>query len=138
VTATAALARLRRFLLALAAALLVGSVVELVLTGHAEDALQLIPFVLCAVGLATLLAYRVSPSPATRLALRGTMLVTGLGSLLGIALHLWANLELAREVRPDAVGLDLAVATLTGGVPLLAPAILAVAAAVVLAATTEA
>jgi hypothetical protein len=138
VTERAALGRLRRFLLGLAAALLIGTVAELVLTGHDEDAVQLIPFGLCAVGLAALLLHRLRPGRASVMGLRGVMVVTALGSLLGVAQHLVGNLELAREVRPDAGGIDLALATLTGGIPLLAPGILAVAAAVALAAVADA
>ena len=49
------LARLRRFLLLFSALLFVGAFVELWLTGHTENFVQLIPFALCGLALIALL-----------------------------------------------------------------------------------
>ena len=69
------LRRLRTFLSALAAALFAGTIVELILEGHVEDQLQFVPFVLCGLGLAALVALRARPGRHTVLAVRAVMAV---------------------------------------------------------------
>jgi hypothetical protein len=132
------LRRLRTFLLGLAAVLFVGSVVELVLAEHTESPSQLATFALCGLGLLALVALRMHPGRRTLLALRIAMGVVAVGSLVGIGLHFWGNLELGRETQPNADAATLLVTALTGGVPLLAPGILAVSATLAIAATYSA
>lgn len=132
------LRRLRTFLLRLAAVLLVGSIVELVLAEHTESPSQLAAFALCGFGLLALAAVWVWPCHRTVLALRIAMAVVAFGSLVGVGLHFWGNLELGRETQPNADPASLLVIALTGGVPLLAPGILAVSATLAIAATYSA
>ncbi|MBI3967765.1 MAG: hypothetical protein HY329_19165 [Chloroflexi bacterium] len=132
------LRRLRGFLFGLAAALLIGTTLELVLVGHAEDLLQLIPFALCGLGLLALLVAWLRPSHGSVLTLRIVMVALALWALLGSGLHPRGNLELARETQPNAMTAQLAAATLAGGNPLLAPGILTVVAALALAGTYSA
>jgi hypothetical protein len=132
------LRRLRTFLSALTAALLVGTVVELLLVGHAEDPIQITPYVLCGLGLVAVAAAWLRPGPRTLLAMRLILAAMAIGSLVGVALHFVGNVELLRETQPNADTLRLLRGGLTGGVPLLAPGILAVSAAVGLAATYSA
>jgi hypothetical protein len=132
------LRRLRTFLLRLAAVLFVGSVVELVLAEHIESPSQLAAFALCGLGLLALVALWMHPGRRTVLALRIAMGVVAVGSLVGIGLHFWGNLELGRETQPNADAATLLVTALTGGVPLLAPGILAVSATLAIAATYSA
>ena len=129
--------RLRRFLLITAACLCVGTVVELLLAKHYGEPMQLVPFGLCAVGLVAALAALRSPSRASLLALRGVMGLNLLGSLLGVYEHLEGNASFALELRPGAGWSDVLLPTLTGAAPLLAPGILALAAALAVAATYE-
>jgi hypothetical protein len=129
--------RLRTFLLATSAFLCVGTVVELLLAEHYGDAVQLVPFVLCGVGLAVVVAALRSPARATLLALRGVMALLLLGSLFGVYEHLESNAEFALELRPGAALSDVLLPTLTGAAPLLAPGILALAAALAIAATYQ-
>ncbi|HEX8456848.1 MAG TPA: hypothetical protein VF656_05980 [Pyrinomonadaceae bacterium] len=129
------LSRLRRFLLAFSVVLLGGAVSELWLIGHTEDPLQFVPFVLCALGMIVALVALFRPARATLLALRAVMVLVILGTLAGIYLHVRGNLELQREISPNASTGETLLATLGGANPLLAPGILAVAAILALAAT---
>ncbi len=132
------LRRLRGFLGVLAAALFVGTAGELLLVGHTEDLLQLIPFALCALGVLALAAAWRSPGRASTITLRAVMALTVAGCVVGVAQHANGNLEIVRETRPNATTGQVLSATLGGGNPLFAPGILAVAAALSVAATYSA
>jgi hypothetical protein len=129
------LARLRTFLLLLAAGLSAGALVELWAAEHTEEPIQWLPFILCGLSLAATLAALLRPQRGVLLALRGIMALMVLGSLLGIYEHVAGNIGFAQEIRPSTAGFDLLLAGLTGANPLLAPGMLAVAALVALAAT---
>lgn len=129
------LGRLRRFLLLLAAALCLGTFVELALSEHTETAMQILPFVLAGLGLLALLALLWRRSRATLLGLRAVMLGLGLGGALGVWQHFAANLAFELEIRPGATAAAVLPEALRGASPLLAPGILAVIAALALAAT---
>ncbi len=129
------LARLRRFLLATAATLLAGTVAELVLVGHTEDFMQWLPFALCGLGFAALALAFFRPRRGALLTLRAWALLAGAGSLLGVYQHVAGNLALQREVNPTATGTEVLWSALDGGNPLLAPGVLALAAALAFAAT---
>jgi hypothetical protein len=128
-------ARLRAFLLGLAAFICAGTPLELWLGKHYQSLPQLIPFVLCGLGLIAALAALLRPGRATLLGLRGVMALLGLGSLLGVYEHIEHNLEFALEIRPGATFADVWLQSLRGSSPLLAPGILALAAAIAIAAT---
>jgi hypothetical protein len=127
--------RLRSFLLWLAGSICIGTTVELFLAKHYEDPLQLLPFVLCGVGLIAVVAVLRRPGHIQLLALRGVMSLLLLGSLLGIYQHLVNNFAFELDIRPSAVWSDVWFQALRGAAPLLAPGILAVAAVVAIAAT---
>lgn len=97
--------------------------------------MQFVPFVLCASGLLMLWWTRRRPGRRALLALRLCMAVIAAGSLLGAWEHFEGNYEFARETHPHAARWTLVRSGLTGRDPLLAPGILAAAAAVTLAAT---
>lgn len=132
---TVILGRLRRFLLVLSALLCVGTVIELLLTNHWEDVIQLIPFALCGLGLVAIMVVLLYPQRLTLLSLRGCMALVALGSLFGIYEHLEHNLAFELEIRPNAVVGDIFMDALAGANPLLAPGILALAAILAVAAT---
>jgi hypothetical protein len=127
--------RLRTFLLGLAGWLCVGTIVELFLAKHYEDPAQLIPFALCGVGLAAVLAALWRPQRATLIALRGVMALLLVGSLFGVYEHLAGNFAFELEMRPSAVWSDVWFQALRGAAPLLAPGILALAAVLAIAGT---
>jgi hypothetical protein len=129
------LQRLRRFLLVLTIALFAGALIELWLVGHTEDVIQWIPFVLATAGSLVTLVALFHPSRAAVNVLRVCMVVVALGTILGIYLHMEGNIAFEREVDP-AVSTSQAISRgLSGGNPLLAPGVLAVAAVLALAAT---
>lgn len=132
---TLTLRRLRGFLRGLAATLFVGTIAELVLAGHTDGLIQLVPFALCVLGLLALGAAWVRPGPRSERALRLVMAVVALGSVVGMAEHFWGNRAFARETHPTADARSLLRPALTGAAPLLAPGTLAVTAAVATAAT---
>ncbi|HEX8472752.1 MAG TPA: hypothetical protein VF666_01840 [Pyrinomonadaceae bacterium] len=128
------LSRLRRFLLVLSVSLFGGAVLELWLVNHTEDAVQLIPFVLCGFGSLAALAALFRPRRATVWCLRVCMLLVLCGALFGIYEHVENNIAFEREINPAARTGDVLWSALGGANPLLAPGVLAVAAILSLAA----
>ncbi len=129
------LARLRRFLLWLAGLLFAGSLLELTFIGHVKTPVQFIPFGLCAVGLAATGAALARPRRPILLALRWSMGLVALGGLFGMLEHVQNNVAFKLETQPGATLGALVKAGLGGANPLLAPAILALAALLAAAAT---
>ncbi len=129
------LRQLRTFLYALAAAMFAGTVLELLAVEHYQDAIQLIPFGLCALGVLAIGLVWLKPGPTVVLAFRVFMVITAVGSLFGVYKHLEGNYEFAHELRPRAGFSDLLEATLKGGAPMMAPGILAIGAIIAVAAT---
>ena len=129
------LQRLRTYLLLLAGGLSAGAIVELWAANHTEEPLQWIPFVLCGLSLVAIVAALLRPQRGVLLALRGVMILMIAGSLLGIYEHVSGNIAFAQEIRPGTPTGELLLKGLTGGNPLLAPGILAVAALIALAAS---
>lgn len=127
--------RLRRFLLGLAGFMAVGTIVELALTKHWENAVQMLPFVLAGLSFITIVAVLIRPQIGALRLLRWLMLVVLVGSLFGVYEHLEHNIEFALEIRPNAAVADVFWGALAGANPLLAPGILAFMAILVLAAT---
>ena len=127
--------RLRRFLLILAAFMSLGTLVELALTQHWEDAIQILPFVLCGLSFLVIMAMLLRPQRRTVLWLRWIMAITFVGSLFGVFEHIEHNIAFALEIRPSAVTSDVFLMALGGANPLLAPGILAFTALLALAAT---
>jgi hypothetical protein len=127
--------RLQRFLLCLSIVLFLGTVVELLLVKHWEDAVQIIPFVLCGLGAIAALLLLFRPRRATVLSLRLAMALVICGSLFGIYEHFVNNFAFQREIKPDASMTDVLINAIAGGNPLLAPGTMAVAALLALAAT---
>lgn len=126
---------LRKFFLGLGGFMCLGTVVELLLTGHTKELIQLAPIMLCSLGLLAVTAALYAPRRSTLQGLRVIMALLIIGSLLGVYEHLVGNFAFAQEVRPDAAVNKLLLATLTGGNPLLAPGALALTAITTIAAT---
>jgi hypothetical protein len=124
------LRRIRQFLLVIAAGVFVMTVTELLFLSHWSETVQLLPFALSAVGLVTLALAYFRPSPRTIHLLRRSMIVIGSCSLIGIYEHMANNLGFRMEIQPNATFLELALATVEGANPVLAPGILALGAAI--------
>lgn len=131
-----ALRQLGRFLHLLAIALFIGTILELIAAKHYDEPTQLIPFLLCGLGIGLVALAWGRPTVRTIRWLRAVMLVIAAGSVLGVYFHVSGNMEFAREIHPDASLWTLLRAGIQGRDPLLAPGVLAVAAAVSIAATT--
>lgn len=127
--------RLRRFLLAVTAAIFTGSVFELILIGHHEETLQWMPFLVSAVGFVAVAGVWFSPGRSLLLVLRWVMVVTILTSLLGMWLHFSGNLAFTREINPSFSLSESIWPAMKGSYPLLAPGILLVAGVLGFAAT---
>jgi len=127
--------RLRLWLLLLVAAVYPGTVVELILERHYDKLLQFIPFALCIAGLVTVAFVIVRATPLTIWLMRGVMFVTLPATLFGMWEHLDGNMDLQREIRPNAGMWEQLSNAIHGAAPLLAPGILALAAGVALIAT---
>lgn len=127
--------RLRLFQLILAGFIFIGTPLELWLTEHFESPPQVIPFILCGLGLLAVMVVLWRPQRATLLALRGVMGLVFLGSLFGVFEHVEHNMAFELEIRPNAIPSDLIFEALRGVNPLLAPGILALAAIIAVVAT---
>jgi hypothetical protein len=134
-TPAVVLQRVRRFLLVLSALLFMGTAFELWLVNHTEDAVQLIPFAMCGLGLAGVLLVLVRPRRAPLLALHVCMVLVVVGSLFGVYEHVAGNLAFHREIYPNAPMGELVMGAIAGANPLLAPGTLALAAMLALTAT---
>lgn len=126
---------LRRFLLATAVATYLAAAVELVLVDHYEEWQQVLPFATIALGLAAAGWAWASPAPASLRSARWAGALAAATALAGVYFHVEGNLGFAREVRPGEGGLALAWDALSGGNPLLAPGMVALAGVLAAAAT---
>jgi hypothetical protein len=129
------LARLRVWLLLLAIGLLLGTLVELFLINHTESAVQLIPFVLCGIGLLSVALALLRPRRTVLLALRGCMILLVAGGLFGVYEHVANNIAFLLEIQPNATSAEVLNKALGGANPLLAPAMLTLAAVLALTAS---
>jgi hypothetical protein len=127
--------RLRLFLLGLAGFLCVGTAVELWLAEHTKELIQLLPFILCGLGLAVIVAVWLRPHRRTIWVLRIVMGLVTLGSLFGIFEHVEGNFNFALEIRPNLAMSEALWEAVRGAAPLLAPGILALTALIAVAAT---
>jgi len=125
----------RRFLLLLSAFILVGTLAELWFEEHFESAMQLVPSVLCGLGLIALLPAWLTPGKRSLQILRVVMALILLGGLFGIYEHIAHNLAFELEIRPNATASEVWGEALHGASPLLAPGILSLAGLLALAAT---
>jgi hypothetical protein len=128
-------AGLRRFLLIASSVTYGASAVELALVEHWHGWTQWLPFVMAGAGLFAALWLVRDPSSRSVGAVRVVSALVVVGSAAGIVLHARGNALFALEVRPDTAGLEVAIEAATGGNPLLAPGMMALAAALAAAAT---
>lgn len=99
----------------------IGVGLELVLLEHYEDPWQWAPIALLALGLVGGGLATLRPSRPVLRTLQALMLGYVLAGGLGMYLHLNANVEFERELRPSMQGIELVIETLRGAMPVLAP-----------------
>jgi peptidoglycan/LPS O-acetylase OafA/YrhL len=140
-TATKPLARLdtaqvlRRVLLALAALGVIGTTIELILIGHYQEPVQWPPLIFLALTAVGIIVMTTKPTPRTLQLFRWLMVIVALSSLAGVYFHLHSNMEFTVETKPDLTGLALFWKAIQGGIPLLAPGVMAQVGLLGLAAT---
>jgi hypothetical protein len=107
---------------------------ELLLIGHVEDPLQLVPILLLPAGLAAVAWHALRPGRATAREVQLVMALFVSSGALGVGLHYRGNQEFELEMYPEMSGLELVRATVTGATPVLAPGSMALLGLVGLAA----
>jgi hypothetical protein len=119
----AILERTRRFMLLLSGLVFVSALIELVLVQHTNEALQLVPFGLCVIGLGTLGAVLLRPRRSTLLLLRAGMALVAVGGTVGVTVHLLRNMAFEQDIRPNVSLGGVFISALSGAAPLLAPGV---------------
>ena len=113
--------RLQRLLLLVLALGILGTGTELVLIGHTEETLQVIPLAVLGAGLVSAGFFHARPTGGGVQQFRAVMGLFIVAGVLGIILHYRGNAEFELEMRPTMAGLDLIWNSLTGATPALAP-----------------
>ena len=131
------LKRLRIFLLILAGLMFFGTLVELWAVEHTREPIQKLPYVLAAAGLFVIVLALIHPARPTLYLLQVVMGLAVIGGAFGAFIHLKINYDVAIVLGPGGNSLDLAINTLKGHNPLLAPGILAFAGILGLASTYQ-
>ncbi len=116
-----ALVAIRRLLIATLFAGTVGTGAELLLLGHFETWIQVVPLALLGLGLAAVLWQLVAPRGASVRALQAVAIIFLAAGVLGVGLHYDGNSALELEKSPSAPNLEVARSALTGPAPVLAP-----------------
>ena len=112
---------LRKLLLFTLIVSVVGTLVELLLLEHFEDAWQWAPIALLAGALLTLGWHALERGPTSLNVLRGLMVLCMASGLLGLILHYKGNVEFELEMYPDLSGWKLFKDAMMGATPALAP-----------------
>jgi hypothetical protein len=115
------LVTIRRVLIATWFAGTLGIGAELLLLGHFETWIQVVPLVLLGLGLVAVLWQLAAPRAASVRALQALAILFLAAGVFGVGLHYDGNSALELEKSPSAAGLDLARKALTGPSPVLAP-----------------
>jgi hypothetical protein len=117
------LATVRRLLLAILTIGMAGTVADLLLLQHYEDAWQAPPLVLLSAGLITVALMWTDPGRTTVRTFAALMILFILSGLAGLVLHYNGNLEFQREIDPTQRGWTLVMAVMRAKAPpALAPA----------------
>ena len=102
-----------------------GTVAELLLLKHDEDAIQLVPLVLLGAGLACVAWHATAPGAASRGTVRTVMVAFVGAGLAGMYFHYRANVDFQLETDPSLAGAALLWKALAAKAPpALAPAIM--------------
>lgn len=112
---------LRTFLLVTLLVSLTGTLAELLLLEHFEDAWQWAPIALVAAALVTLGWHAFERGPVSLNVLRGLMVLCVASGVLGVLLHYKGNVEFELEMYPDLSGWKLFKEAMMGATPALAP-----------------
>ena len=112
---------LRKLLLVTLIVSLVGTLVELLLLEHFDDAWQWTPIALLTASLLTLGWHGLERGATSLNVLRGLMVLCMVSGLVGLLLHYKGNVEFELEMYPDLSGWKLFKDAMMGATPALAP-----------------
>ena len=112
---------LRKLLLFTLIVSVVGTLAELLLLEHFEDAWQWAPIALLAGAMVTLAWHGLERGPTSLNVLRGLMVLCIASGLVGLFLHYNGNVEFELEMYPDLTGWQLFKDSMMGATPALAP-----------------
>ena len=102
--------------------MLIGTALELYLLGHYEDTQQLIPLLAIGASLLLMALLVLRRTKITEGLFKLVMVLTAASGVYGVFLHLKANFEFEREMKPAAGSWELYTESLSGALPALAPA----------------
>ena len=100
---------------------LVGTGAELLLLEHTEGFWQLIPLILFAIGLISLIGLELGKSELAKSIFKGIMILFIISGMVGFFMHYNGNMEFELEMYPTMKGFELIWETLKGATPVLAP-----------------
>jgi len=95
------LARLRKWLMAVLAVALAGTLVELLLLAHYEDPWQFVPLALIVAALGTISWHTVRPSARVVRGIQVVMTLCVVAGVAGVVFHLRGAAEFQREIDPS-------------------------------------
>lgn len=111
------LSGVRRLLAAILFIGMGGTLIELLLLGHVEDLVQLVPIVLLCAGLVAVGWHARARSAASAAAIRILMVLFVVAGFAGVYYHFTANLEFQKETDPSLAGRALVWKALEATVP---------------------
>ena len=114
-------AKITRLILIAIAFMSVGLSIELYLLEHYEGILQFIPIICVSLGLILSLVLFRFRNKTIQILFHISLILMVASGLAGIFLHLKANYEFEKEIRPSINGMDLFMESLSGALPSLAP-----------------
>ena len=112
---------LRTLLLITLLVSIAGTLLELLLLEHFEDAWQWAPIALLGASLLTLAWHALERGPTSLNVLRGLMVLCIASGFVGLLLHYKGNVEFELEMYPDLSGWKLFKDSMMGATPALAP-----------------
>jgi len=119
-----AIAVIRKILLVMLVASLLGTAAELVTIGHVKPIVQLLPILVLGLSTGAIAAYGISKSGKAIRVLQSAMVLCIVSGFLGIFVHIGVSASEAKSKDKTLEGMKLVRVAITGVAPPLAPAIL--------------
>ena len=101
--------------------MMIGTLLELYLLDHYEDAFQLIPVLCIAFSLINLIILFFKRSKIMVKLFKLVLVLTSFSGIYGVFLHLQSNFEFEQDMKPTATNWELFFESLSGALPTLAP-----------------
>ena len=101
--------------------MMIGTLLELYLLDHYEDAFQLIPVLCIAFSFINLIILFFKRSKIIIKLFKLVLVLTSFSGVYGVFLHLQSNFEFEQDMKPTATNWELFSESLSGALPTLAP-----------------